>query len=187
MTGNEGDLLSRFRAGERDAVVAVARLARGVVGHRGHYIPRGEREDLVQEVVVQAYRAVIEPSFRPSKAFEAFVRSVAQRRCVDWVRHNRPSESLDPHTRASNPDPEHQAIDREQRSRARAALAALGYSCRSLIRLRVKDGLSYAEIARRLGRSEVGVRSQMYKCLKRAREWLNGVGSAVRSGNRDEA
>jgi len=173
VSDSRDNLLRRFRAGDRDAILTVARLARGVVGHRGYYIPPTEREDLIQEAVIQTYRAVADPGFQPTLAVEAFVRSVAQRRCVDWVRRRRPMELINPATAATAPDPERETISAERRARARAALAALGFSCRQLIRLRVREGLTYKEIAARLSRTEQGVRVQMYKCLKRAKELLD--------------
>jgi RNA polymerase sigma factor (sigma-70 family) len=185
MPGSGENLLARFRSGEREAIMTVSRLARRVVGHRGYYIPREERDDLVQEVVVHVYRAVVAPDFRPTRAFEAFVRSVAQRRCVDWARHHRPVHPVNGDTPASGPDPEQEAISAEMLSRAREALSSLGFSCLRLIRLRVKEGLSYREIAERLDRTELGVRVQMYKCLKRAKTMLERSDSRERTGGED--
>ena len=56
------------------------------------------------------------------------------------------------------------------------------YSCRRLISLRVRDGLSYRDIAARLGRTEQGVRAKMYKCLKQARALLETEGRTVHAG-----
>jgi len=164
------DLMEPFRRGEADAIAFVARLARFMVGERGYFIPRAEREDVVQEILIHVYRAVSSPAFRLQHGFEAFVRTVAHRRCVDWMRRRQPSESLNPDSASLlAPGPETAVISRESNERALQVLRSLGNSCLELIRLRYRDDLSYHEIAGRLGRTEHGVRSQMYKCIQRAK------------------
>ena len=72
--------------------------------------------------------------------------------------------------RSSRENPaEVETISREETGRALRALRAVGTSCLELIRLRYRQDLPYRDIAERLGRTEHGVRSQMYKCLQKAK------------------
>ena len=172
MSETQGDLARQLRQGEQAAVIAVARIARSVVGTSSYVIPRGDGEDLVQEVVVQVYRAACDPDFIAGRDFPAFVRTIAHRRCVDWIRRRHPAEEIDPESASDQPAPDVILIRQERIERGRAVLRLLAPSCVRLIRLRAYHGLPYREIAERLGQTEDGVRARMYKCLKRAKALL---------------
>jgi RNA polymerase sigma factor (sigma-70 family) len=163
------DLLQRFVQGDREAISAVAGLVRRIVYDRGYWIPRDERDDVVQEAVVKVYQAVSAPGFRIERDLEGYVRSTAHHGCVDWIRRHRPAEDVDPRIANPAPGPDAELAARERLDRGRRILGMLGTSCLRLIRLRVRDRLSHREIAERLGRTEGGVRNQFYKCLERAR------------------
>lgn len=177
--------LDAFVHGDRDAIAEVAKRVRRVVSDRGYWIPRDERDDVVQEAVVRVYQAVSMPGFRLERGFEAYVTAVAHHACVDWLRRHRPSEPIDPHTESSEPGPLRAIANRERLERGRRILRLLGNSCRQVIRLRVRDRLSHREIAERLGRSERGVRSQLYKCLERARRFRRRLEGGVGDGTVD--
>jgi RNA polymerase sigma factor (sigma-70 family) len=183
---NRGDLLERFRLGESAAIASVGRLIRRVVADRGYYIPRDEQDDVVQEAVVQAYRSVCADGFRLAGSFDGYLRTVAHHRCIDWMRQHRASEPVDLETASSAASPEDRLASRERAALGRRVLMLLGDSCRRLIRLRVRDGLSYRDIARRLERSEGGLRNQMYKCVERARAILADLENRRRRAASDE-
>ena len=61
-------------------------------------------------------------------------------------------------------------------------LESLPGTCRELITRRTVEGLSYREIARMKGRSEQGLRNQLYKCLKRARDMFRELQRAPGDG-----
>jgi RNA polymerase sigma-70 factor (ECF subfamily) len=163
------DLLQGFVRGDRQAIATVATLVRRVVSDRGYWIPHDERDDVVQEAVVRVYQAVSSSAVRVERDFEGYVRTAAHHGCVDWIRRHRPSGPIDPQTANPAPGPDGLLAARERLDRGRRILRLLGASCLRLIRLRVRDRLSHREIAERLGRTEGGVRNQLYKCLERAR------------------
>ncbi len=165
---NRGDLHERFRLGESEAIAAVTRLARIMVGERGYYIPEDAREDVVQEILIGVHHTINAPGFRIDHGFDALVRSITHRRCVDWMRSNRTTEAIDPPL--PTPGPEQILIDEERKQAGARVINSLGPSCRRLIHLRIGRNLAYREIADFLGRTELGVRVQFHKCLKRARD-----------------
>ena len=160
--------VGRFRLGERDAVAAVTKLARVMVGERGYYIPEDHREDVIQDILIGVHQAVSSPDFRLDRGFTALVRSITHRRCVDWLRSNRQPELVDPPDPPSGPDTI--VLNRERRGAATRVIRALGPSCRRLIRLRIYREMGYRQIAELLERTELGVRVQFHKCLRRARD-----------------
>jgi len=165
----ERHVLARFLAGDPAAVARVSDWARGVIAGRGYYVPDSEQEDLLQETIIQIYRAASAPDFALQQTAVAFVRSVAHRRCVDWLRCRRIERPFNPESVSPGAGPDEALLKDEKTTRALRVLALLGESCRRLIHLRVGDGLPYRVIARRLGRSEGAVRNHMYKCLRKAR------------------
>lgn len=170
MSASGDSLVERFRRGEPDAIRHVARLASRIVAERGYYVPRDEREDVVQETLIHVHQAVTSAGFRLSHGFEGIVRTVASRRCVDWLRRHQPTLAIDEEPR--NPGaagPEQMLLSGEKLGRGLRALRALSRMCYELIRLRFGEDLSYRQIAERTNRTEHGVRTEMYRCLKRAR------------------
>lgn len=183
MSGDEIPSLSRERArrdplvqgflrGDMEATLRVAAVVRRVVSDRGYYIPFGEREDVVQQVLLDTYRAITRPGFTLEREFVNFVRSISCRRCVDWMRRQRPTTELTFRVADERANPHEQLTVKETIELGRRVLLGLSERCRDLIRLRIKEGLSYHDIAERTDSSEGAVRNRMYKCLQRARQVL---------------
>jgi RNA polymerase sigma factor (sigma-70 family) len=170
------DLLARrFLAREPRMVESVARLAARVVRFHGYSIPRESRDDVVQDVVVQVWQALTKSGADYAESLEALVRSVAYRRCIDWMRRRRATVPLDERTRSASPGPEAEVLADERRTLARKVIERLGSSCQELIRLHAEENRTYREIALLLGRREGALRTQMSACLKKAREILGSM------------
>lgn len=186
MGADDEDSVDRFRDGDDEIVARVIAAARAVVFHRGYYIPADAREELIQEAVLQVYRTIISGNFRLRHRLETLTRTIAHRRCVDWLRRQRDSEPFQPETCPVPAGQEQRIISKELVERARRIVESLGFACAQLIRLRLAEGLSYAKIAHRLGRSEAGVRVHLHKCLKRARQMVRASESAGATGAEPE-
>lgn len=170
MSASRESLVERFRRGDPDAIRHVARLAGRIVAERGYYVPHAEREDVVQETLIHVHQTVTSAGFGLSRGFEGIVRTIASRRCVDWMRRHRPLVTMEEEPRnPSAAGPEQVLLSDEKLARGRRALRALSRMCHQLIRLRFGEDLSYRQIAERTGRTEHGVRTETYRCLKRAR------------------
>lgn len=180
------DRVEAFRCGDPEAIAAVARLARHMVGEKGYYVLPDDREDLVQEILIHVHRAVSGPGFRLRSGFDGLVRSVAHRRCVDWMRRHKRGADEPASVAAAPPDPEKVLLSQERIERGLHVLRNLGWACREIIRMRIGEGLRYRQIAERLDRTEESVRSHMYKCLKRAKQIVS-AGESRHGGLPSEA
>lgn len=165
-------LVRGFLRGEMEATRRVAAVVRRVVSDRGYYIPFDEREDVVQQVLLDTYRAITRPGFTLEKEFVSFVRSISCRRCVDWMRRQRPTAALTLPVADDRANPHEQLTEKETIELGRRVLLGLSERCQDLIRLRIKKSLSYQDIAGQLNSSEGAVRNRMYKCLQHARQVL---------------
>jgi len=147
----------------------VDELVRRVVRYEGYAIPGHEREDVAQEVLLQLWLAVARPDFDHQQSFDAFIRAVACRRCIDWRRRRRAVVELkaDPIDGARGPE---ETVSEVERLRiGRRVLARLSPACRELIRLHAAEERTYGEIGSMQRRSEGALRVQMHACLKAAR------------------
>ncbi len=171
--GHRDETLRRLLLGDADAVARVGALLRLMVGERGHFIPPDQRDDVIQEAMLDLWRAIVRPDFTLRHGLDAFVRIVAHRRCLDWMRRRRDTAPLDERLTSNARRPDDALIERQTAARREWILARLSEGCRELIRLRVGDRLSYRQIGERLCRSEGALRNQMYKCLVRARRLVD--------------
>jgi RNA polymerase sigma factor (sigma-70 family) len=155
--------------------------------------PDKSREDLTQEVLLQVCRDIGAFQVEPGASFSGWVRTIAHRKLADvWrraksqkrgggrVRHlGEFDESggrehfADPNT----PRPSMLARHGELQQALVAALDQLGAKHKKVLELRLFQGLSFAEIAPRLGyQKEVTVRSLHMRALQRLQELLAGFG-----------
>jgi RNA polymerase sigma factor (sigma-70 family) len=134
-------------------------------------------EDLVQEAVISGIKHLDRFEFRHQQAFFAYLLTSIRHRIVDEVRRTscRPvfvplleREVVDPTV-----SPLQRVIARENMERYGKAVALLGKRDRQLIALRLDEGLSYRDIAARLGvRTEMAVRMAIKRALHRLQSRL---------------
>jgi len=158
----------------RGAPAAVA-SATAIVGRaaqtRGYYIPHEERPDLIQEILVDVIREARTHDFQSDASFAAFVRVLAYRRCVDWVRRDRLAVRMSWNPSVL-PAPDEPLLEKERLRLGVEVVAKLREGCRTLFALHAGRGLSYGEIGSLLGRTEGALRTQLYECLKAAQKIL---------------
>jgi len=153
----------------------VETMVRQFVRFEGYGIPTNERDDLVQEVLLQIWQAVTRPQFDPAQSLDPFIRAVACRRCIDWRRRRRAMVDLVEEMPDERKGPEELTSESERLRVGCRVLARLSPSCRNLIRLHAVEGLTYARIAAILRRSEGALRVQMHGCLKSAQTIRAGI------------
>ena len=112
--------------------------------------PRAEREDLMQHVFLEAYRAL--PGFRGEAAFSTFLYRIVVNVAYDHLRRRRPGVSdWDEAAVAAlvepGASPEVAAREREQVQRVMECLGRIKPKKRIAFVLRVVEGLSLEEIA----------------------------------------
>ena len=145
--------------------------------------PVGEREDLVQESFVEAYRAL--PSFRGEAAFSTFLYRIAARVGYDFLdRRARASrQTLDDNVLndlvATDASPLEQAALRKELRRAFRLLESLSPKRRAAFVLVAIEGLSLREAAQALGADEQAIKQRVLSgrkelLAKMAKESMGG-------------
>ena len=177
-----GLLLESYRA-------YLAVLARVQIGRRLQ--GKVDASDLVQEAFLGAYRDFRQFRGTTEKEFLGWLRQILASLLANLVRHyqgtqrrdvrlerqltlelDQSSQALDRGLVAPQRSPRHQAIRREQSVLLAAALGRLPDEWRELLILRHLEGLSFPEVAQRLGRTVDSVKKQWPRALASLRRLL---------------
>jgi RNA polymerase sigma-70 factor (ECF subfamily) len=190
-------LLAQARAGDESAWSALleaqrpylTQLARAQIGPK----LRGKTDaaDIVQDTFLEAHRDL--PGFRGTTdaEFLAWLRQVLARNLTNLLRRyygtqardprrerpladglDRSSQAADPALVASQSTPSQQAARRELSARTADALQALPADYRDVLVLRYLEGLSFPDVAARMGRSLDSVEKLWVRALARLRRTL---------------
>ncbi|MEO8677920.1 MAG: RNA polymerase sigma factor [Vicinamibacterales bacterium] len=174
--GAELELVGRIRAGDSTAFEALYRqhatrlynLASRMSG------PRGEADDLLQDIFLLAYRKI--GSFRGESTLGTWLYRLAMNHCLDVLRNRQTrmgqqTESLDEPDAApvASPVPVLGAVNRIDLERA---IEALPPACRAAFLLHDVEGFGHQEVGEMLGVSEGTSKSQVHKARMRIRSYL---------------
>lgn len=193
-------LLEQARQGSASALGTLLQAVREyLLLHAEQELPAALRaklgpSDIVQETAIDAHRDFL--SFRGTTAEElyAWLRSILHNNVRDAVRRFEMSqkrsvkreESIDVVVdrrgvsvfRCAGSPPEHSAIRREDAIRVSQVLSAMPLDYQTVLRLRYWEGLTFPEIAGRIGRSDEAARKLWYRALARLNEDLHAADSA---------
>jgi RNA polymerase sigma-70 factor (ECF subfamily) len=175
------DLVDRVQRGDSSAFDAlVRRYQHRIVGLIGRYVHDwSECQDVAQEVFMRAYRAL--GNFRGDAQFSTWLHRIAVNTAKNHlVAQNRrpPTDDIDVmdaeqygmSLRLRDTDtPEHELLRQEVERTVMDAVNRLPHELRDAITLREVEGLSYDEIAERMGCPIGTVRSRIF----RAREAID--------------
>jgi RNA polymerase sigma-70 factor (ECF subfamily) len=159
------DLLRLARQGDRDALDALFARHVPILRRFAHgRLPRWTRGivetgDLVQDVVLKAFRRLDALDARRKGALQAYLRQAILNRIRDEHRTfaRRPGhDPLDDDAADGQASPFDQAVDAETARRYAKALGALGQQDRELIVGRIELGYSYEQLAMAAGRPTAG-------------------------------
>jgi RNA polymerase sigma-70 factor (ECF subfamily) len=136
---------------------------------------RHRSEELVQEVFLRIW--LKRKTYKFPKAFRAWLYAIATNHCRSEFRRAKPKAEPLPEfggsvPAASGPSPVEAAVSTETANLVAAAVAQLPAQQRMVVVLRNFGGLSFAEIAEAIGRSEVTARSHMHHALGGMRRYL---------------
>lgn len=146
-----------------------------------------DAEDLVQDTLIRAYRAL--GSFDGAHP-RAWLLTILRNTNINSHRRQRPDllddgDSLERHTPAfgasATPSPEQAVTDRELGEDLHSAVAALNPKFSTVLLLVDVDELSYAEVADVLGIAVGTVTSRLSRARKRLRSDLNATAKSRRS------
>ncbi|QLH22662.1 RNA polymerase sigma factor [Streptomyces sp. Rer75] len=151
---------------------------------------RADAEDLVQDTLLRAYRAVGRFDGRHPRAWLLTIMRHAE---VSRRRQRRPRLLDDPDTElerlspARDATPEELVVDTAFDEAVDAAFTALPLRDQQVVRLVHVDGLSYAEAAQVLDVPKGTVMSRLHRARKRIRNQLMAAGRTGREPERGEA
>jgi RNA polymerase sigma-70 factor, ECF subfamily len=181
MTQLEDDDLMRLVSQDDQAAFReiVRRHERSVRAYCGHTLGDGSlADDVAQEVFLDLWRGRARYVGRGKLA--AYLCVVARHRCEDVRRrkgnqmHRAGAAGLDSHGPSVSPDQLlSQVIQAQRLARLESALAATTPKLREALVLRFSAGLSYGDIARMTGRSEVTIRSRVLLGIRKLRQLLD--------------
>jgi RNA polymerase sigma-70 factor (ECF subfamily) len=167
----DAELVSRARAGDSQCFAALCERHRNRVWRIATSVARGpDAEDLAQEAVIRAYRAL--GSYLGHAPFGAWLTRIALNVAHDyhrsaWRRRVTLFDRLPVEDEECGASAEGEAERRELQRRVRQAVAALPERQRVPIWLHFFEGFSIAEVARLEGAPEATVRSRVRAGLQR--------------------
>jgi RNA polymerase sigma-70 factor (ECF subfamily) len=185
-----GAALSRLLERHRGALEVQARLQ---VGHRLR--AKLDFEDLMQELSLEAHRDIAQFRGRSEGEFACWLRKVFAAILSNQVRHylgtrrrdlrrerrivvgreDTSRAAIDPRMVAPQSSPSQQAARRERAELLAQAMDRLPPAYREVILLRNLEGLSFAEVAARTGRTEDSVKNIWLRALNRLRRMLGDL------------
>ncbi len=175
-------LFEGFRRADPEAVREVCSIVQRTVRFHGFSIPASERDEIAGQAVLEIWRAVVAPAFSVQESFAAFVREVAYRRSIDWIRRHRDDDrgvSLDacgpegaaearlPGLRSNGPGPEEELLEKERREIGARALRRMAEHEMKLVWLCTRQSLNLQQAAARLGISHDAARQRWCTLMKR--------------------
>lgn len=174
-----GDLFARFVLPEQEVL---ARVAFALT--RNH----ADAEDLVQETLLSAYRAIERFDGAHPRAWLFTIMRNAEakrhrRRRPQLLRHVDALEAVEP-TGAGHPSPEELVVGAEFDAAVLQCLRALPDPHRQVVELVDVDGLTYAEAAEVLGVPVGTVMSRLHRARTRIRQRLSAAGMAPKRSMR---
>jgi RNA polymerase sigma-70 factor (ECF subfamily) len=177
-------LLDRFRH-------PLAEQARGQIGRRLRV--KLDVEDVLQEVSLEACRDIGKFRGNTEREFLRWLRSILDTILLNQVRHyfgtgrrnllkERPLADVD-HSMwrlerdpvAPDTSPSQRAVKHERASRLAEAIETLPVPYREVIVLRHIEGLTFVEVARRMDRTEDGVKNMWVRALRQLRGLLGNL------------
>lgn len=165
-------LVRRARAGDHDALGELYdrfrdRVARFATGRLGD---AEKAEDVTSETFEGMLRGL--SAYRPGTDFEAWLFTIARRRVADHFRRRarRREVELDELGPASAGGPEDAVLAAERRAEVAGAFRRLRPDQQEVLALRVLGGLTAAQVAKVVGKSEGAVRVAQHRALVELRE-----------------
>ncbi|MFH9727827.1 ECF RNA polymerase sigma factor SigK [Streptomyces sp. NPDC017254] len=171
-------LMEKVAHGDRDAYTRVFRaLAEPVFGVIRRVLrDRAMSEEVAQEVLVEVWRTAAR--YDPGRgSVLSWVLTMAHRRAVDRVRAEEAASAREERAARMEPGTEYDEVAEEVEARAerdavRRCLEGLTALQRQSVTLAYYEGLTYREVAQRLGRPLGTVKSRMRDGLTRLRDCL---------------
>jgi len=173
---SDDQLLERAQSGDRAALEELCqREWRAVYGIAYSAIGNvAEAQDVTQEAFLRALKSL--PTYRRTGApLRAYLATITRNLIRDGWRKRRPHlVELDFASQLASHDmgPEQHMICTDEQQRLHAALASLPLDYQTVLRLRIMDGLSAADVGGVMGRKPDAIRQLQHRALAALRDVL---------------
>jgi RNA polymerase sigma-70 factor (ECF subfamily) len=171
---SDGDLIARYLAGDERAASELVRrhstsLARFLAVQGA---PDDELEDVVQEALFKAFRAL--RTYHGGSSFRTWLLTIGANVLKDRRRQWRRRQviELTPDVRDPSGTPDLIAEATWTAEKLEAGIAVLARLQREVFLMRAQQGLEYAEIASGLGISVGAARVHYHHAVKRLKSWI---------------
>lgn len=139
-----------------------------------------QAEDVVQETFITLYNNLEKLNSLDTYELKSYILRIAKNKAVDRYRKNkRHSEILEEYQRELIETVDENVEEWEQRlmseNQIDILIIVLSESCRQVFKYKVFYNLSYQEIAKLMGMTEVNVRKQFERARKRVRNMMGGL------------
>ena len=150
----------------------------------------GRAEDVTQEIFVSALRRMRETE--QPLAFKPWLYQIAKNGCIDAFRRSKRTEEVSydadeglapaDHSRlvGTGPTPDAAVASKQDIEHLCGAFGGLSETHHEILVLRELEGLSYAEIGRRMGMSRPAVESTLFRARRRLTEEFDDIVSGAR-------
>ncbi|HVE79029.1 MAG TPA: sigma-70 family RNA polymerase sigma factor [Gemmatimonadaceae bacterium] len=174
-TPTDDDLLARWREGDGRAATALVERHADALARFAATLGMGDdAEDVVQDTFVRAFQSL--DGFRGESSLRTWLFSIARRLVVDRrrARRRRPlAVEIDEADATAPDDPLGGLIADETERRLADAIGRLSPTQREVFVLRVRDGLSYKEIAAVADTTEGAARVHYHNAMRSVKEYLD--------------
>lgn len=189
-------LIRRIQEGDRDAFSELeAKLKPYIMGMVRNRVRQEELvglgmgyEDFVQDILIKIWKGMT--NYKEEAVFKTWFVAIASNHIIDVLRRiQRKKETLFDATGdddavmarvdripAQDPSPLARLVRKEERSQLVAAIESLPPKQREVVRLRMIEGLSYAEIAEKMEVSEGTVKAHMFHGRKGVARFFKKMG-----------
>ena len=139
-----------------------------------------QAEDVVQETFITLYNNLEKLNSLDTYELKSYILRIAKNKAIDRYRKNkRHSEILEEYQRELIETVDENVEEWEQRlmseNQIDTLIIVLSESCRQVFKYKVFYNLSYQEIAKLMGMTEVNVRKQFERARKRVHNMMGGL------------
>lgn len=173
----DAELVARAKAGDREAVHALARRHYQAVYRLALYILNNEADaaDASQDAFVKALRAL--HTFRGESAFRTWLLTIAANEARGRLRKVKRRKEAPLEVSGDVASGEQGALERvtvvSEAARVKTALDALPEKQRMAVTLRIYEGLSFKEVGEAIGSSEGSARVNYHHGVRKLREFMS--------------
>ena len=170
----DAGLIRRLKQGdERAASALVARHSAALAQFAVSTGAYDEIDELVQDTFVRAFASIV--SFRGESSLRTWLFAIQYNLFLDRRRaesRDRRHVTIEEHDSATEYNPLDEVVAAETATRVQQAVDRLSPTQKKVFLLRVKTGISYAEIAETVGTTMGGARVHYHNALRSVKEFL---------------